>query len=352
MTTKTTVPPEWPQSGRAKLALVGEAPGTEEELLGRPFVGPSGRLLNSMLWRAGVSRRDCLVTNVFDFRLTNNDITSVCAPQPDGTGPLAVPPATGAYVQEAIGGPQLARLRGELERSQPGCIIALGATAVWALLGIAPSGKMQKLRGTVHPCALASGLQVVVTYHPAYVLRSWTNKTFVEADLQKAARVADGTYRPLNVQCQQAKTPQDVEDWFESNLRPGAVLSVDIETARGGIDSIGFCCDGEHSLFVQFYDVKTGTHSWQSAEDEAAVMLIIARVLEDPTVAKVGHNFAYDTWWIRECWGIGVRGWTDDTRTLHHTLFPDLPKALADLAATHLNLPAWKHQHAETKRDT
>lgn len=322
----------------------------EETLLDRPFVGPSGRLLNAMLWKAGVYRRNCLITNVFDFRLANNNIAAVCEARPSGGGHLAFPVESGKYVKAGIGEAQLSRLRAEFDRAKPKCVVALGATAVWALLGISPAGKMQKLRGTVHDCVLYP-TKVVVTYHPAYVLRSWTAKAFVEADLQKAARVADGTYRPLRVQCQIPQSAAEIEEWFAESVRPGRMLSVDIETSKGQIDSIGFNVDGEHSLFVPFFDAKTGVPYWNDVDEEEGALRAIARVLEDPTVPKVGQNFAYDMWWIIECWGVRPRGWCADTRTLHHSLWPDLPKSLADMAATYLDLPAWKHAHAEAKRE-
>jgi len=57
----------------AKIAIVGEAPGKEEDRSGRPFVGGAGRILNVMLSEAGIDRRDCYITNVMDIRPVNND---------------------------------------------------------------------------------------------------------------------------------------------------------------------------------------------------------------------------------------------------------------------------------------
>ena len=57
----------------AKIVIVGEAPGRDEEIFGKPFIGPSGQLLNDMLLRCGINRNECYVTHVMKRRPLNND---------------------------------------------------------------------------------------------------------------------------------------------------------------------------------------------------------------------------------------------------------------------------------------
>lgn len=384
------VPAERPQGGKALLAIVGEAPGFDETISGKPFSGPSGRLLNKLLFRAGVSRKDCLVTNVFDFMLPENDITAVCGGKPDGEGTLAVPVAPGKYVKREIGEAQLARLAGELESVRPAVVLALGGTALWALCGLNPAGAMARSRGTVVHATLVPALPVVPTYHPAYILRQWTNLALVEADIAKAVRVATGRYNPKPVEVVVAKAPEAIHEWFERYVGGSAAaigtsdactdatatqsdtqcasgsyeriqptddpvvasppVAVDIETARGEIDCIGFCADGEHALVVPFVDTKTKRRYWPDGQSEFAALREVARFLEGPA-RKLMQNGAYDTWWIKETWGVAVRNYVEDTRTLHHARWPDLKKDLATMAATHCDLPNWKMYGAKGERE-
>ena len=84
--------------GDCHVAFVGEAPGTEEEALGKPFVGPAGRLFNSLLARAGIERSECLITNVFDYKLPKNDVKNICVPKRDDTLNHPVAVDRGAYL--------------------------------------------------------------------------------------------------------------------------------------------------------------------------------------------------------------------------------------------------------------
>jgi uracil-DNA glycosylase len=127
----------------AKLALVGEAPGAEEDRAGRPFVGRAGRLLDELLAEVGLARENVAVMNVLQCRPPGNR-----APKPD----------------------EVARCRGwfirKLDLVEPSVVCALGLTAARAFLG---SGvRLAAARGIVHE---VDGRQVVVTYHPSAAIR-------------------------------------------------------------------------------------------------------------------------------------------------------------------------------------
>jgi DNA polymerase len=144
-------------SQSAELMIVGEAPGAEEDRRGEPFVGRAGRLLDEMLLALGLRREDVFIANILKCRPPNNR-----DPAP------AEAAACRGYLdrQIALVGPKL--------------ILAVGRVAAQHLLGTdAPVGR---LRGQPHTLA-AVGLPVVVTYHPAYLLRSPTQKAKAWQDL-------------------------------------------------------------------------------------------------------------------------------------------------------------------------
>ncbi len=134
----------------ARIMLVGEAPGYEEERQGEPFVGPAGQKLNDILKAMGLRRDEVYLSNIVKFRpATARQTTNNRPPSP-------------AEIAAC-----LPFIRAEVEIVRPECIIALGGTAAEGLLGIAsPVGR---LRESWHAFA---DIPCRVTYHPSFLLRS------------------------------------------------------------------------------------------------------------------------------------------------------------------------------------
>ena len=148
---------------QADWLIVGEAPGEQEDLQGEPFVGQAGKLLDNMLRALGLSRHEKVyIANVLKCRPPGNR-----NPEPDEIAQC-----------EPF-------LRRQVELLQPRIILAMGRFAVQSLLGT--SEAIGKLRGQRHQYA---GVPVVVTYHPAYLLRNLPDKAKAWADLCLAREVA------------------------------------------------------------------------------------------------------------------------------------------------------------------
>lgn len=154
---------------QADWLVVGEAPGEQEDLQGEPFVGQSGQLLDNMLKAVGLNRQAQGAGGVY---ITN---ALKCRP-PGNRNPTAQELATCA--------PYLAR---QVALVQPKIIIAMGRFAVQALLQT--TEPLGKLRGQIHSY---QGVPVVVTYHPAYLLRSPADKAKAWVDLVLALKTAQG----------------------------------------------------------------------------------------------------------------------------------------------------------------
>jgi DNA polymerase len=136
----------------ARLVLVGEGPGATEDATGRPFVGQAGQLLDSILAAIEVPRSSVYITNIVKCRPPQNR-----KPLPD-------------EIAACI--PYLHR---QLELIRPKVILAMGGTAGEALLGVRKS--LGELRGQVHTY---NGIPLIVTYHPAALLRNpnWKKPTW------------------------------------------------------------------------------------------------------------------------------------------------------------------------------
>jgi DNA polymerase len=138
-------------AAHARIMLIGEQPGDQEDLTGRPFVGPAGKLLDKALAEAGVDRRQVYVTNVVKH----------FSWFPRGKRRMHKTPT-----QQEVAA-CLDWLRHELRMVQPRIVVCLGATAAKALLG--PSVRVTVDRGRWLESGLAE--HVMVTVHPSSILR-------------------------------------------------------------------------------------------------------------------------------------------------------------------------------------
>ena len=152
-------------SPQAQLVCVGEAPGEQEDLSGRPFVGKAGQLLTKILAAIDLKREDVFICNVLKHRPPGNR-----NPLPDEVTACS---------------PYLIR---QIELIRPRVILAFGTFAAQTLLETKLS--IGKLRGTIHRYY---GVPLIVTYHPAALLRNpaWKRPTW--DDVQHARRLLDGS---------------------------------------------------------------------------------------------------------------------------------------------------------------
>jgi DNA polymerase len=144
----------------ARIMFIGEGPGEEEDLSGRPFVGRAGQKLNDMIRAMGLRREDVFIANLVKCRPPNNRV-------PD---PVEVATCT----------PYLER---QIEIVRPQVIVTLGLPAAKYMLNDSAL-KMGRIRGIWR---LWRGIKLMPTYHPAYLLRSYTqaNRAAVWSDLKQ-----------------------------------------------------------------------------------------------------------------------------------------------------------------------
>ncbi len=148
---------------KAEWLFVGEGPGADEDAQGEPFVGQAGKLLDNMLMAIRLKRgKNVYIANIVKCRPPNNrtpeaDEIATCIPY----------------------------LHRQIALIQPKIIVALGKTAANALLG--REATLGSLRGTVHAY---NGIPLIITYHPAYLLRTPQDKAKAWEDLKLAVKTA------------------------------------------------------------------------------------------------------------------------------------------------------------------
>ena len=139
----------------ARIIFIGEAPGSEEEKQGEPFVGPAGMLLTRIIETMGLSRDDVYISNILKFRPRIGNSDQGVKNRKPSTEEIA---ASLNFVMD------------EIDVVAPELIIALGGSAMQGLLGLDEG--VNRARGKVHELEKH---KVIVTYHPSYLLRSGSN---------------------------------------------------------------------------------------------------------------------------------------------------------------------------------
>lgn len=145
----------------AKIMFVGEAPGSEEEIAGEPFVGPAGQLLTKMISAMGLKREQVYIGNIMNWRPQ--------LPTVDGREQVGNRPPTEAEMRYC-----LPYLKAQIEVVQPELLVALGSTAAQGLLGFGAFKALGDVRGRWRDF---NGRPLMVTYHPSYILRNQSNRS-------------------------------------------------------------------------------------------------------------------------------------------------------------------------------
>lgn len=315
-------------SKNADIAIVGEAPGREEENKGKPFVGKSGRLLNQLLSGVGIDRYDCYITNVLKVRPPKNDIKYYY----DGKSPSQDLQQAREDVKE------------ELREVQPNVVIALGQEALRTLLGD-DSLRISNWRGSIVDTEFG---KVIPTYHPAYVLRMWKYKSIMQFDLHRAfneshTRDFERKERTLLINPSLREVRSFMEECKESEY-----LSFDIETKKTSewfIDHVGIAISPDYAMSIPFW--KDGKHYW-SVEDEIEVWKLLAEVLGDKSIKKIAQNAPYDTIFLEEH-HIPIYNLWMDTMVAVKLVYPEFSKSLQFIASIYTREPYYKDTNEDER---
>jgi len=327
----------------ARIMIVGEAWGRHEAEKGRPFVGPSGGLLNVLLSANNVERRDCYLTNVFNFQPVANKLESLCGPKAQGI-PTMPALLKGKFVLNKYKH-ELDRLYNEINSVNPNVILACGGTACWALL---KDSGIKKLRGAPIESPI-TGHKVLPTWHPAAVLREYKLRPIIFADIKKA--IAEAAYPEVVRPKREFWLRPSYLDLlnFEPHILAASRVGVDIETWQEKITCIGFATSTDRAIVIPFiwHGSKDGNY-WPTLDEELKAWAIVRKWLALPSI-KVGQNFKYDMDYLWSRYGIAIGGEVEDTMLTHHAMQPEMEKGLGFLGSIYTNEPSWKMMRTDIK---
>ncbi len=319
----------------AKIVLIGEAPGEEEERAGIPFVGAAGSMLKQMLSHSGINYNQCFVTNVMSVRPPGNKFKYFY----DGKMPS----------RELEDG--WTRLRDKVAAVKPDVIIPLGREPLKALCN---KNGIVDWRGT---WLSFRGINVLPTYHPSYVLHVYKDHPIVEMDFVKAVTRKPADEPLMIVQ----PTLSTVIDYFNDIMLFNAYdkqrVSFDIETVGKHIRCLAIA----HSLgavcipFIKFPSSElmkpaigskivklsgsgqVGSY-WTPAE-EVAVLDATSKLFMSG-IEVVGQNsICFDEPLLRYEFGLSIKNHYMDTMHAFHCLYPEFPMGLNFLTSIYTDHP-------------
>lgn len=341
------VKPDLPSSVPCPIAFVGEAPGADEALKGCPFVGAAGDCFNGMLLSANkglakdghapIKREDCLVTNVFDTRPPENKVQHFFVKK-KASKDVAHCPELGSYGDKGYLRhehlEQFDRLTAEIKAAKPRIIVALGATALWALTG---RSAITAYRGFVLPSKV--GPKLISTFHPSNILRDWSHRPVAVADLVKAAKESeDGKLIYPKRHIWVAEKPSDVDLFVRIHIDKAKRFAYDVETEAGQITHISLAPTPLVCLVIPIW---WNTTNYFSTEDEILIWQKLLRLFARKELEKVAQNGTYDLTYLLE-YGIKALGECEDTMLLHHSIQPEMSKGLGFMGSYLTNERPWK----------
>lgn len=315
----------------AKIALIGEAPGTQERHVKKPFVGPAGQLLDKLLLSAGLDRRELYITNTIKEQPNGNDITPFLdlSKRIPVTGPLWT------HYENL--------LRDELAQCHSNVLVAVGAVPLYALTR---RKGISKLRGSILESTLLPGRKVIPIIHPAAALREYLFTHTIRWDLRKIR--AEAEFPDLRLPARDFKLNPSYSEilYFISHLHSNLhTLSgsnrytvLDIEILN---EEISCLCIGHESLGVMTIPFICEEGDCFSPEQELTIWSELSKLLEDSTIYKLGQNITFDATFIFRRYGLRTFP-VLDTMVAQGIAFPDFPKGLDFLTSIYTSEPYYK----------
>ena len=323
----------------ATMAICGEQPGYQEVRSGKPFVGPAGQGLDECLTMCKIPRHSLYLTNVI------KDLDKPLQAYVNIT-------SKGQSTMSKEGWQYCNELAAEL-KALPNLNLVV-ATGNVPLLALTSRVGITKWRGSVLESTLVKGLKVLPTFHPDTFIPpkfNFLNKPLIVTDLQKAKH--ESTFkeirqipRELIIKQSYDSTVAYLNHCFELGSR-GKIIDIDIEVINGEVDCIAFSWEPTKAISIPF---REQGGDYFHIEQEYEIMLLIAKIIQDPRIHKRGANFIFDMQFLFHKYGILPRGGLHCTQTAQKISFPDFSAGLDFVTSMHTDIPYYKQDGKQWMR--
>lgn len=320
----------------AELIIVGEQPGREEVMLGQPFAGAAGKELDKCLETAGLLRAKCYVTNTFkDLDLPLGHYLT----------PVKKGQKITSYQLSGEGQEYAEFLQSELGKCKSRIILATGNVPLFVLtsrVGIS------KWRGSVLESTLVPGKLVIPCYHPSSVLYGqYMNRRLIIFDMIKARGIIKNGWTALSRNLTLQPSFSEAKEFLLRTLSAGlagTIISFDIEVYNNELSCISFALDKQNAISIPFV---WASGDYYNPDQELELMLLVARILENPKIPLLGQNLTFDCAFLFRKYGLNIptkRGRIQDTMIAQRTMMPDYPMGLDFIDSIHTTIPYYKDE--------
>lgn len=309
----------------AKIMVVGEAPGENEERDGIPFhpEAQAGGLLMEVMQRHALFRDEVRLANLCHYRPVGNRFISIL-----GTDELK------SGIEE---------LRQEIQKNKPTVIVAAGAWPLWFLTGKCgrnhgkpqPGSGIENYRSSILSCSLegCESVKVIPTYHPSFVSRNRTKYPTFDVDWQRIK--GDSNFRELRLPERQFiidPRGSELDKWVERIISNG-IAAADIESIKytNHILCYGFALRPDLCICI----VNHGPHDFEFKQ-------AVARILASG-IKLIYHGGFFDQI-ISENNGFKIANYYHDTMVAQHSMYPELPRSLAYITSVETREPYYKDE--------
>jgi uracil-DNA glycosylase family 4 len=328
---RTFVPPSG--DTLATFGLIGEQPGIDEVRGSppRPFIGQAGRMLDDILMMCKVIRSNLYITNVI------KDLDEPLAKYIDidfKRGKFTISPNGYKYIQE---------LGQELKSLNLNAVLAFGNVPLIALCNRIGIGKW---RGSVLDSELVPGLKVIPTYHPATILPpkcNYLNKPLIVEDLLRAE--AESKFRGFN----RLSRTIIIRPSFDESLavlnhclkvgQEGQTIAIDIEVINEEVDCFSVGWDRQKACCIP---LRYSGGDYFIPDEELEIIKLLARIIQDERIPKIGANFIFDLEFLFRKYGIVPAGNIHCTQIAQKISYPDFPAGLDFVTTQHTDIPYYK----------
>lgn len=326
----------------SKIAIVGEAGGADEERERRPWVGKAGRLLESLLGTAGISRSQCYLTNVIKEHPVNNNIKLFI------NFKKKVVDTTEAYHKYE------AELFDELKSTDANVIVPCGNIPLYALMRFIPP-KIIARRGSIYGIMIGDDLRVrkiIPTIHPSAALREYMFRLYIMKDFQRIK--VESAFPEVNLPVRTLHVFPSYEQVMEylNKILMFPLLTIteagynansiafDIEVSKRSktMTHISISEKDDYAMSICFFK---GSNNFFTEHEEFEIIKSLDQILSNPKIPKLAHNGSFDFGFLFREYGIIVRN-MDDTMIGQGIVHPDMKKDLGFITSTRSFEPYYK----------
>lgn len=324
------IPIEGPAN--AAILVLGDCPTDSDEKSGRPFMGQTGTVLDSLMREAGISRAEVMLTTIARDKppggrvefFFNDD--KFAQPKP--------------YWEQSV-----QQTKELIERVRPNIIIALGPIAMFYLTGFRG---INDFRGYIVDCSLVPGTKVLTTYHPKTVNLDWNQAFTVVMDFRKAIRNSHSPYFPADNRemiCNPGLSEfKDYCNFLVTEHKEPVVLDIENRQPETHIHIVGFADSANRGMSMSLLN---GNQPKFSLQQELEFWESVARVCANCELIMQNGNHDRAVLWLNT--KIACLKYNYDVMLAAHAVWPEAPRSLGYLASVCLNVPPWKHTANENE---